>query len=169
MAPYINTNYTPDQAGLDIRDEDVVRPHNHRFTVRGDNEASGWKVKSRPRCPTYGNCELCYKSGPVAKMCNDCGRSDTTHGYIYKIQKANDVIYDAMAIAAIFHKGHETAKADRIYFWTRDPVQSFGVDHVYFGARKAFRHIEDPAIRAALIAEAEINYFNLSHDAQRHH
>jgi hypothetical protein len=55
----INKNYTPDQEGQEIRQEDVVRPLNRKITTM--NECAKWKEISRSRAPAYGSCE--YVSG----------------------------------------------------------------------------------------------------------
>ena len=68
----VNVNYTDDQFGKHIRNEDVVRPHNHLFYLMCSPETQTWKLKSRADCPTYGTCPMCYKCGPTALSCNNC-------------------------------------------------------------------------------------------------
>jgi hypothetical protein len=55
--------YTDDQKGKDIRDEDVVRPSNGKWTAQGSHDTEPLKEKSTGRCPTYGTCSFCYKVG----------------------------------------------------------------------------------------------------------
>ena len=185
MAKYINKHYTADQAGLDIRREDVVRPDNHRFTTKEEYEYESWYLRSRPAIPTYGNCTNCYKSGPVGKGCNECGNAaNLEDGYVYKIARDTEgvqVIYDAMAVAAIFGRGHETAKADRMYSLGHDSVldasidhvrvtrfdsfMEFYVDHVWSAAPRLFAHVEDPKMRADLILQAKRDFRELYHVA----
>ena len=182
---YFNMNYTADQAGLDIRREDVVRPDNHRFITKDEYEDESWYLRSRPGIPTYGNCTNCYKSGPVGKGCNECGNAPNLEdGYVYKIARDTDgvqVVYDAMAVAAIFGRGHETAKADRMYSLGHDSVldasidhvrvtrfdsfMEFWVDHVWSAAPRLFAHVEDPKMRADLILQAKRDFRELHHEA----
>ena len=68
---YIVRGYSEDQRtkNNDIQERDVVRPSNHRWCKRGGAETEAWKQKSTQRCPTYGSCGLCFRSGPVGKVC----------------------------------------------------------------------------------------------------
>jgi hypothetical protein len=71
----INMNYTPDQEGKEIRQEDVVRPmKNGKITTM--KEVVKWKEISRSRAPTYGSCEYCFRSGPLGKRCNRCDNGE---------------------------------------------------------------------------------------------
>ena len=84
----INKNYTPDQMGQDIQDADVVRPLNHKWS-RPD-ETVTWRVLSADRCPTYGSCKKCFKSGPYGRLCNNCNEDNATlnkDGLHYVISK----------------------------------------------------------------------------------
>jgi hypothetical protein len=62
----INVNYTPDQEGKEIRQEDVVRLMNRKITTM--KEVAKWKEISRSRAPTYGSCEYCFRSGPLVNV-----------------------------------------------------------------------------------------------------
>ena len=53
MLPMEVANYTPDQEGQYIKDDDVVRPKNKRYAVKCSTEVSTWHHKSRACCPTY--------------------------------------------------------------------------------------------------------------------
>ena len=66
---YVVCNYTPDQEGQDIKDEDVVRPENHHYAICGDTEVWTWRSKSVARCPTYSTCMMCMNCGPVGQVC----------------------------------------------------------------------------------------------------
>ena len=63
----IVVGYTNDQEGQDIRDEDVVRPANKKWTKQGSTETHDWQMKSSARRPKYGPCDHCYKAGPDSK------------------------------------------------------------------------------------------------------
>jgi hypothetical protein len=64
----INVNYTPDQEGKEIPQEDVVWPMNCKITTM--KEVAKWKEIRRSRAPTYGSCGYCFRSGPLGKRCN---------------------------------------------------------------------------------------------------
>ncbi len=118
----INKNYTPDQQGQDIRDDDVVRPHNHKW-ARADDIAT-MRALSADRCPTYGSCVKCFRSGPYGRLCSNCNKDNVTLNkngshYVILMKKSdkhgrgNSVILDSITLSQIFQAGHETAKADR--------------------------------------------------------
>ena len=60
---YVVRNYTEDQAGMDIWDQDVLQAANGMYYMTQEIET--WKVKNTQDVPTYGNCNRCYQSGPV--------------------------------------------------------------------------------------------------------
>ena len=62
---YIVVGYTNDQEGQNIRERNIVRANNGRFYTK--EETTMFRYKSAARCPTYGNCNGCYASGPAAK------------------------------------------------------------------------------------------------------
>ncbi len=111
--------FTEDQRGKDIRDEDVVRPSNHRHTEQGKDETHTWKEKSQSRCPTYGSCNMCYTCGPVGMLCKKCRQPDQGGSYeqIYKILFYQQCVLDSITIAKMVGAGQHIAKADRTYQW----------------------------------------------------
>jgi len=114
------------QYGQDeIKAEDVVRPLNHRYAIRDDEEVRTWKKKSHGRMPTYGNCNRCYKSGPLGKKCNECAHDHRT-GYVIMVYDYEKIL-DAITLATILKKGHETARADRPYCQGQDRMQDFNI------------------------------------------
>jgi hypothetical protein len=104
----INKNYTPDQQGQDIRDADVVRPHNHKWS-RPDETAT-MRVLSADRCPTYGSCVKCFRSGPYGRLCNNYNEDNVTlnkNGLHYVIlQKTSkhgkNSVLDSITLSKIF-------------------------------------------------------------------
>ena len=60
---YIVRNYTEDQAGMDIWNEDVLQAKNGMYYT--PQEIETWKVKNTQDMLTYGNCDWCYRSGPI--------------------------------------------------------------------------------------------------------
>ena len=60
-------NYADYEEDEDIRDEDVIRSKQGLFHTEEEIEA--FKLKSKDHCPTCGNCNRCWSSGPVGEMC----------------------------------------------------------------------------------------------------
>jgi len=130
--------YTEDQRGQPIKEEDVCQPSNGRYT-EGDYFVNPygkqWKdISSMFRCPTYGSCTMCYKCGPVGKICSTCQGRD---GYV--ILKVNrHKIVDAEHLATALGRGKETARADRKVQWVRQPEQGMSREalRIKFGLRQ---------------------------------
>jgi len=113
-------NYTDEQKGKPIKEEDVCRPRNGRYTEGAFFEnpyGKQWKDLSWFRCPTYGNCTMCYKCGPAGKICSTCQGRD---GYMIFMVNL-DKIVDAEHLAATLGRGKETVRADRKVQWRREP------------------------------------------------
>ena len=117
----IVVGYTNDQEEQDIRDEDVVRPANTKWTKTASTETHGWQMKSSARCPTYGSCDHCYKAGPAGKECK------CTHGR-YKILFYRGHVIDSITVAELIGEELEVAKADRMQAWIRTPMMQWNSD-----------------------------------------
>jgi hypothetical protein len=113
--PRVVVNWTEDQKGQNIREEDVVRPKNHKYSVPDTNNRHGnWRKLSTAECPTYGTCEFCWKSGPTGKFCNECERSPDKLKPRYKFVRFDvEKILDSVTLAKLLRMNHEVAKADR--------------------------------------------------------
>lgn len=160
----IVVNYTPDQEGQDIRDVDVIRPSNHRWCDRGGDEIKEWKCRSNVRCPTYGSCEICYKSGPVGKDCNECPPF-TDRGPIYQILKNQKNILDSMTIAEMLNKGHETAKADRdVNSQDLNRLQTFNDDHAGLAVSGMYRNVADSPIKQETMRRKRAQFYHFFSD-----
>ena len=91
------------------------------------------RVRSADRCPTYGSCLKCFRSGPYGRLCNNCNRDTVTlnkNGLHYVIlQKTSETgesaILDSITLSEIVRAGHETAKADREVRWLRTPMKIY--------------------------------------------
>ena len=152
----INKNYTPDQQGQDIRDQDVVRPVNHKWA--GPDEMSTWRVLSADRAPTYGSCGRCFRSGPYGRLCNICNKDHVTlkkDGLHYQIlltsfEGGKPAVLDSITLSEIFRAGHETARADRDVLWLRTPLRPYNrtmLDNYLYRVFK--QELEDNAVNAA--------------------
>ena len=107
---YIVTRYTEDQAGQDIRDEDVIQAENSVWYTKA--EIKTWRDKTTAGIPTYGNCVNCYWGGPVGLKCTHCDGKiikDPT----YQVHELRRKILDSRWVAGYFERGHDVAKADR--------------------------------------------------------
>jgi hypothetical protein len=113
--------YTDDQEGKDIRDEDVVRPSNGKYTKQGSPETNSWQHKSTGRCPTYGTCSFCFKAGPTGKKCT------CTYGN-YLILFYRGHVVDSITLGEMFEEELEVAKADRMQNWIRTPMMQLNSD-----------------------------------------
>ena len=125
-------NYAPDQEGMDIREEDVIRAGNGKYY--SNEEIPQFSRKSAARCPTYGNCKVCWKSGPVGKRCNYITCTGN-RGAIYVVTYVLDDTrgkrhtMDAENLATLVHRPHEVAKADGTMTWLSPPSQSYELSH----------------------------------------
>ena len=117
----IVVGYTNDQEGQDIRNDDVVRPANRRWTKQDSTETHDWKMKSSGHCPTYGSCDHCYKAGPAGKDCK------CTYGR-YQILFYNRHVIDSITVAELIGEELEVAKADRMQAWIRTPMMQWNSD-----------------------------------------
>jgi hypothetical protein len=123
-------NYTDDQAGQAIREEDTIRARNGKWYTQ--EEIDHFPKRSSPRCPTYGNCFSCFSSGPVARRCPCCKdvTDDWTFYQVVFVGTTSGVkcIMDAEFLARFFldQEGrHEGALADRMYNWLQTPRRGF--------------------------------------------
>ena len=113
---YILRGYTEDQAGQDIRAEDVIQADNLVWYTWAKRKA--WKEKTTAGVPTYGNCTDCYWGGPVGMVCTHCKGKDEKKP-TYQVLQVGDKLLDSRWVTKFFKKGHEVAKADRKHRWLR--------------------------------------------------
>jgi hypothetical protein len=146
---FITVGYVDDPNDPDrpIADADVVRPSNHIWCRVCGPEAQRFRDKSSPWCPTYGNCDVCYMSGPVGQICSGC--NDKTVGYVVVFYQ--EKIIDAQFLATFFGKGHVVAKANRKYAWLRTPSGNLNSDMLSIKLDIKHRAIEDSAQRDAAV------------------
>ena len=118
-------SYTEDQAGQDIRPEDVVRPTNHCWCIGGNDineHGRCWTQKSRARRPTYGSCIVCMDAGPVGQTCLKCTEECTENGQravywmIGRGEEPRMMILDSLHLAQMFWAETVIANADHCYF-----------------------------------------------------
>ena len=116
MESYIVVGYEEDQGDREITYEEVVRATNTNWFRPGELDDVG--VKSRARCPTYGNCEKCMSSGPTSMRCQHC-----TEGF-YTVLRMTDpggLILDAQGTAQLcgMDQFHVVARANQRVVRTR--------------------------------------------------
>ena len=110
---YIIQGYNPDSYGQEyIKEEDVVRPSNHKYTTEID-QLNNWTLKSCAGHATYGTCEECFDSGPVWKKCRHCGQ-----GQVYLIFRFGDVELDSIELSEQLERDILFQRADRTFEWS---------------------------------------------------
>jgi hypothetical protein len=118
----INKNYTPDQEGQEIRQEDVVRPLNHKITTM--KEVANWKEIGRSPAPTYGSCEYCFRSGPLGKRCNRYNNGEY-EAILLLVRAGAIATLDSITISEIMGQAHAVCLADHKMNWNRTPCRHF--------------------------------------------
>ena len=124
-----------------IEAQDVARPKNGKFTVK-DVKDPEWRQKSWFRCPTYGNCTKCYRSGPVAMGCSFCNNKDAGYLILGILRDGNSrqQYIDAEWLASKLYKtGHVVAMANRKVGWLTTPTRRINED---VDISKIFRTME---------------------------
>ena len=121
-------NYADYEEDEDIRDEDVIHSKQGLFCTEEEIEA--FKLKSKDHCPTCGNCNRCWSSGPVGEMCTFCTATPDRsigHQVIFMINTAKRtprIILDAQGISEAHGANHKIAKGRSTYRWMRTPVRT---------------------------------------------
>ena len=121
----MNLRYTEDQAGLPIKDEDVIRAEDGMsYTME---EINRFHEKSGDRCPTYGNCDLCYSVGPIGDICDKHGPGGTYKYYIMRWGNYPRPMIDAHYFASLMEAPGPPVvpSADRMFQWLSTPMQTF--------------------------------------------
>jgi hypothetical protein len=143
----INVNYTPDQEGKEMRQEDVVRPMNHKITTM--KEVAKWKEISRSCAPTYGSCEYCFRSGPLGKRCNRCDNGK--YEVILLLVKGGAITtLDSITMSEIMGQGHEVCLADHKMNWNRTPCRHFNSLCAQLAIDQRYNDIKDEYVRNTL-------------------
>ena len=117
----IVVGYRNEQEGRNIDEDQVIRAEGFFHT---SEEVDRFSERSNARCPTHGNCERCYKAGPVGLRCV-CG------GGAYKVIMAHERnddmrrrrIVDAEKLAELLGKDVQIAQADRRFNWVSTPTE----------------------------------------------
>jgi hypothetical protein len=130
-----------------IKDEDMVRPPNHKYTT--NETPRNWLEKSTAQCPTYGSCKYCMKCGPVDEYCDKCGNGEEGR---YRIPFHKGHTMDSITIAEIMKTGHTRARANQAQAWIRTPMRNVGSDCFALALRcnKTFTKEEQKEIRNRL-------------------
>ena len=153
MAQYIVKDFDPDVHADShgwLQQDQIIRSDHLLYT---DDEIATFPARSNARCPTFGNCTLCWCPGPVGNRCTIC-----YNGGIYKVVKCHHLdlpagpqsIVDAEHLAELIGvTGSQPAKADRTFSWLRTPTVVVRKAQL---ARWAFQH------HAAAIKELQESY-----------
>jgi hypothetical protein len=143
----INVNYTPDQEGKEIRQEDVVPPMNRKITTM--KEVAKWKEISRSRAPTYGSCEYCFRSGPLGKRCNRCNNREY-EAILLLVKGGAIATLDSITMSKIMGQGHEVCLADHKMNWNRTPCRHFNSLCAQLAIDQRYNNIKDKYVRNTL-------------------
>jgi hypothetical protein len=113
---YIVREYKEEMAGKKIPDKMVMRAEIGRWFT--NEEVQNFKLKSTPRCPTYGVGDQCFGSGLVHMLCQKC----RDKSQIYMIVKRHGKFLDAEWISRFFGTSHLDVRADRTQKWPRQII-----------------------------------------------
>ena len=130
---YIARGYRAKKAGQPIDKGQVVRAANGRF-YRID-EPRSFQTLSNARCPTFGNCNSYYRSGPLNMWCSYCNDACKGFEFVHIVHpqlRNQKRIIDAEYFVHLMGVGndHQVALADRRYTWIRDNDQRLTSDHI---------------------------------------
>jgi hypothetical protein len=143
----INVNYTPDQEGKEIRQEDVVRPMNRKIMTMKD--VAKWEEISRSRAPTYGSCEYCFRSGPLGKRCNCCDNGK--YEVILLLVKGGAIaMLDSITVSKIMGQGHKVCLADHKMNWNQTPCRHFNSLCAQLVIDQRYNDVKDEYVRNTL-------------------
>jgi hypothetical protein len=130
--------YPNDPGDQNIKDEDVVRPVNLKWTDQGNPK---WRQdanrKSVVGLLTSGTCHLCTASGPAYNLCIFCSSGQ------YQTLHYGEYILDSQTVADRFGACHKTAKANRTQNWIRTIRFNLSDDNLHFMCEKKYKHIQD--------------------------
>jgi hypothetical protein len=112
-----------------IKDEDVVRPGNHCYSIKKDTEEN-WLRMSRANHQSYGTCAQYFLSGPVNFKCRDCGV-----GFIYEIFKFGETELDSITLAESLEREIIRQKADQEFDWKEPDIKFVSVEYLQVAVR----------------------------------
>jgi len=127
-------NYANCQEDEDIRDEDVIRARQGFFC--SEQEIAAFRRKSNNRCPTCGNCNKCWSSGPVGKMCAFCADPpdrSVGHQVVFMTNTAERTsrkILDAEGVSDAYGANHKIAKGRSTCRWLSIPTRTIEAEDV---------------------------------------
>ena len=147
--------YPNDPGDQNIKDEDFVRPPNHKWTDQGDENYKLATTKSVVGLPMYGTCGMCTASGPAYKQCIFCTIGDYQTLYLGKY------ILDSQTFAKIFGASHETAKANCTQNWIGTCGFMLSGGNLHIMCEKKYKHIQDKDEKKR---EVKKDYFKFQDD-----
>jgi hypothetical protein len=120
---YIVVDKERQQRDYTIREMDVVRPENKKYTVKGKDNPREWAKKSNMGCPTYGNCTMCARSGPAGQACKLCNKKTAGYLCLY-INRDERQWIDAQWLAEkLYRDGHWSADSNRKAGFLTSPIK----------------------------------------------
>ena len=160
---FVVKNYTNEEDyGEYIKEEDVVRPLNSRWCYQSGEETGTWKQKSRARCPTYGTCLYCGRSGPVGQFCMTCKIPEAGYVIMINTRRVGETkIIDSQSLATLYGMGHQIAKANRISTPIMQKLHQFDNGCARVLAERMYKDIQDPVEKADLIKVKMVEFHSL--------
>ena len=116
---YIIRGYDPLTYGGEeyIKDEDVVRPFNYKFSQKIDL-TNNWKQKNTGDAQTYGTCDVCFDSGPIWQTCRFCGTPQFYATFSFGMAEL-----DSITLSESLERGLRRQRTNRTCIWHRAPIK----------------------------------------------
>lgn len=152
----IIVGYDESMRGKLISKEHVIRAKNGYYYT--EEECMAFRQRSTAGCPTYGNCNKCFQSGPVGQRCNRCRSRNS--GYMIIVTqppKKPQLVIDAEYFGKMCGEGHQVAMADRVHKWIEPPTYFLAMDDCFMVTLRGHSDIKDPQEQHRLRWEAHNN------------
>lgn len=145
--------YDESMCGKLISNKHVIRAENKYYYT--EEECLAFRQRSTAGCPTYGNCNRCFRSGPVGLMCSRCHIQNSVYT-IMTTQRPHEshLVMDAEYLGRLCGQGHEDAMADRVPNWDEPPTQFLAMDDCFMVMLKGHLDLEDLTEQRQLRLEA---------------
>jgi hypothetical protein len=108
---YVMPNFRQELLGKLLPEEATSRAPNGRWWRVQDFPLM--RQKSMLRCPTYGNCDRCFSSGPMNGYCRECVMRGQYYALVRVDVEGELRMVDAEWISRFFGRSHLPAMADR--------------------------------------------------------
>jgi hypothetical protein len=130
MVPqYIIRDYNPTTYGATfIKEEDVVRPWNRKYSQQDRDQADNWTWRNMAARQTYGTCPQCFQGGPLYDTCNKCG-----YGHLYWTITFGDHELDSITLANNLERNLVFQRSDKKFVWETPHPHPMDVSDLQLG------------------------------------